>query len=63
MLAKVKRKAYNKSPQPVVQDTQDGEKANKILMKLESVDEKTTKQINEEFERMKNLIGYNQKTQ
>jgi hypothetical protein len=63
MLAKVKRKAYNKSPQPVVQDTQDGEKANKILMKLESVDEKTTKQMNEEFERMKNLIGYNQKTQ
>jgi hypothetical protein len=63
MLAKVKRKAYNKSPQPVVQDTQDGEKANKILMKLESTDEKTQKKINEEFDRMKNLMGYNQKTQ
>ena len=33
------------------------------MMKLESTDEKKTKQINEEFERMKNLIGYNQKTQ
>jgi predicted nucleic acid-binding Zn ribbon protein len=63
MLAKVKRKAYNKSPQPIVQDTQDGEKANKILMKLESTDEKKNQKINEEFERMKNLIGYNQKTQ
>lgn len=63
MLAKVKRKAYNKSPQPIVQDSQDGEKANKILMKLESTDEKQSKKINEEFERMKNLMGYNNKTQ
>ena len=63
LLAKVKRKAYNKSAQPVVQDTQDGDKANKILMKLESTDEKTTQKLNEEFDRMKQLLGYSQKTQ
>ena len=63
MLAKIKRKAYNKSPQPIIQDKTDNDSGSKLMMKLESVDEKTTKQINEEFERMKNLIGYNQKTQ
>jgi hypothetical protein len=63
LLAKVKRKAYNKSAQPVVQDTQEGDKANKILMKLESTDEKTTQKLNEEFDRMKQLLGYSQKTQ
>jgi hypothetical protein len=63
MLAKIKRKAYNKAPQPIIQDKADGDSGSKLMMKLESVDEKTTKQINEEFERMKNLMGYNQKTQ
>ena len=63
MLAKIKRKAYNKSPQPIIQDKTDGDSGSKLMMKLESIDEKTTKQINEEFERMKNLMGYNQKTQ
>jgi len=63
MLAKIKRKAYNKSPQPIVQDKSGEDSGSKLMMKLESVDEKTTKQMNEEFERMKNLIGYNQKTQ
>jgi hypothetical protein len=33
------------------------------MAKLESVNDKKTKQINEEFNRMKSLIGYNQKTQ
>jgi hypothetical protein len=63
LLAKVKRKAYNKSAQPVVQDTQEGDKANKILMKLESTDEKKTQKINEEFDRMKQLLNYSKKTQ
>jgi hypothetical protein len=63
MLAKIKRKAYNKSPQPIIQDKTGNDSGSKLMMKLESVNEKTTKQINEEFERMKNLIGYNQKTQ
>jgi hypothetical protein len=33
------------------------------MTKLESTDSKKAKQINEEFDRMKSLIGYNQKTQ
>ena len=33
------------------------------MAKLESVNDKKAKQINEEFDRMKSLIGYNQKTQ
>jgi hypothetical protein len=63
MLGKLKRKAYNKSPQPTVTDEAGDGVAGKLMTKLESTDEKKTKQINEEFERMKNLIGYNQKTQ
>jgi hypothetical protein len=63
MLAKLKRMAYNKSPQPVVNDKEGGSKASDIMTKLESTDSKKTKQINEEFNRMKSLIGYNQKTQ
>jgi hypothetical protein len=63
MLAKLKRMAYNKSPQPVVNDKDGGSKASDIMTKLESTDSKKAKQINEEFDRMKSLIGYNQKTQ
>jgi hypothetical protein len=63
MLAKLKRMAYNKSPQPVVNDKEGGSKASDIMTKLESTDSKKAKQINEEFDRMKSLIGYNQKTQ
>ena len=63
MLAKLKRMAYNKSPQPVVNDKDGGSKASDIMTKLESTEPKKVKQINEEFERMKSLIGYNQKTQ
>jgi hypothetical protein len=77
LLGAVKQMAYNKAPQPVVDDVTKGaqgkfernfgkgagKKATKILNQLESVEEKENKQINEEFERMKNLISYNQKTQ
>jgi hypothetical protein len=63
MIGKLKRKAYNKSPQPIVTDEAGDGGVGKLMTKLESTDEKKTKQINEEFERMKNLIGYNQKTQ
>ena len=74
MLGAVKKQAYNKSEQPVVSDV-SGEytdkrhkkvnfgKANKILTTLESTEEKKSKVINEEMEKMKNLIGYNRKTQ
>jgi hypothetical protein len=33
------------------------------MAKLESTEPKKLKQINEEFDRMKSLIGYNRKTQ
>ena len=62
-LAKLKRKAYNKAPQPVVIDKSGDNKGTNILTKLESVEEKNQNKINEEFDRMKNLISYNQKTQ
>ena len=63
LLGKLKRKAYNKAPQPVINDKSGEDKGSDIMAKLESVNDKKTKQINEEFDRMKSLIGYNQKTQ
>jgi hypothetical protein len=64
LLGKLKRKAYNKAPQPVVSDKSGEDKGSDIMNKLdESVNDKKTKQINEEFNRMKSLMGYNQKTQ
>jgi hypothetical protein len=63
MLAKIKRKAYNKSPQPIVSDKSGEDSSDKLMVKLESIDDKKTKQINEEFGRMKSLIGYDRKTQ
>ena len=63
MLGKLKRKAYNKSPQPIVTDEAGDGGVGKLMTKLESTDEKTQNKINEEFGRMKNLMGYNQKTQ
>lgn len=62
-LAKIKRKAYNKAPQPIVQDKTDGDGASKLMLKLESENEKTTQKLNEEFDRMKQLLGYSKKTQ
>lgn len=63
LLGKLKRKAYNKAPQPVINDKAGDDKGSDIMTKLESVNDKKTKQINEEFDRMKSLMGYNQKTQ
>jgi hypothetical protein len=63
MLAKLKRKAYNKAPQPVVSDNAGEDKGSAIMAKLESTEPKQAKQINEEFDRIKSLMGYNQKTQ
>lgn len=62
LLAKIKRKAYNKSAQPVVSDKSGSETdaGSKILMKLES--KKETKVISD-IEKMKNLMEYHKKTQ
>jgi hypothetical protein len=62
LLSKIKRKAYNKSPQPVLSDKSGSEtdKASKIMMKLESTNKK---EVISEIEQMKKLIGYGKKTQ
>lgn len=63
LLAKAKRKAYNKAEQPVVQDKTGEDEGDKILTKLESTQPKKNKKLNEEFEAIKNLISYDRKTQ
>ena len=63
LLGKIKQKAYNKSAQPIVKDKSGDNEGDKLMVKLESISDKKQKQINEEFERMKSLIGYNQRTQ
>lgn len=63
MLAKIKRKAYNKAPQPVIQDNTGEDNAGKLMMKLESTNEKDNIKLNEEFDRMKQLLNYSKKTQ
>lgn len=63
LLGQIKRKAYHKSPQPIVSDTTGEDESDKLMTKLESTTDRKQKQINEEFERMKSLIGYNRKTQ
>jgi hypothetical protein len=77
LLGAVKSMAYNKAPQPVIDDAKKGvegkfsknfgkdagKKATKILNQLESTENKNTKLISEEFNKMKNLMNYNKKTQ
>ena len=63
LLAKIKRKAYNKAPQPVVTD-KSGENAwDKIMTKLESIDEKKKQKINEDYTRILDLMSYKKSTQ
>lgn len=68
--------SYNRQPQPVdvagnkkqtgslksIKSTSKG-KAEKIMSQLESVESKATKIINEDLQKMKDLISYNRKTQ
>lgn len=63
MLGKLKRKAYNKAAQPIVNDKTGEDEGDKIMTKLESIEPKKAQKINEEFDRIKSLMGYNQKTQ
>ena len=74
LLGAVKKQAYHKSDQPIVYDKSGDEvdsrhanlnfkKANKVMSQLESTEDKKSKVINEEMNKMKNLIGYNRKTQ
>ena len=74
LLGAIKKQAYHKADQPIVYDKSGDEvdgrhanlnfkKANNVMSQLESTDNKKTKLINEEMGKMKNLIGYNRKTQ
>jgi hypothetical protein len=62
---KEKQKSYNRYTQPVDEAGEhEGEASlDKMFAKLESVEEKKSGKINEDIEKMKNLISYNQKTQ
>jgi hypothetical protein len=62
-LKKLKDQSYNRVPQPVFNEKSGTDKGKGVNIKLESIEDKKTKQINEEFARMKSLIGYNQRTQ
>ena len=60
--------SYKRVPQPVdvagdKKQTGSLGKAEKILNKLESTENKKDKIVSEEMNKMKNLIGYNRKTQ
>lgn len=59
-LDKLKKQSYNKSPQPVYNEKSGQEKGEGIKIKLESTEDT---QVLSEITKMKNLIGYNQKTQ
>lgn len=63
LLGQIKKKAYNKATQPISRDKAGENEGDKIMAKLESVEPKTEKKLNEEFNKMKHLITYNQKTQ
>ena len=63
LLGKIKKMAYNKSAQPIVTDKTGENAGAKLLMKLESIENKDNKNLNEEFVKIKNLLGYNKKTQ
>jgi hypothetical protein len=59
--AKAKRTAYRKSKQPITDEPGENSGGG-VDIKLESVDRKTEK-LNEEFQRIQQLMGYTQKTQ
>jgi hypothetical protein len=63
LLGQIKKKAYNKAPQPIISDKTGNDEGSKLLTKLESVEPKQTEKLNEEFDRMKQLLSYNRKTQ
>ena len=62
LLSKLKRKAYNKSPQPIVTDKsgENTDKASKLMLKLESTKDK---KVITDIEKIKNLFDYGKKTQ
>lgn len=60
-----KNRSYNRVPQPVdnAGEEKGADKLDNMFKKLGESDEKKTKLINEEMEKMKHLLGYKKKTQ
>ena len=61
--AKAKRMVANKAVQPVVSDKTGEDTGKGINLKLESMNDKTKTQLNEEFSKINSLMTYNRKTQ
>jgi len=63
VLNKLKKQSYQKSEQPVYDVSGEDTHMEKMLGIEESTENRNSKKINEDMEKMKKLIGYNQKTQ
>jgi hypothetical protein len=61
-LKKIKDQSYKRVTQPVFNETSTDDKG-KLNLKLETMNERKINILNEEFDRMKELLGYNRKTQ
>jgi hypothetical protein len=62
-LKKLKDQSYKRVPQPVFNEKSGTESGKGLNIKLENVESKEEKVLNEEFDRMKELLNYNRKTQ
>ena len=60
-----KKQSYKKSNQPTTkgEESKVEKKSDKMFAKLESTEDKKTKLVNEQMDKMKNLISYSRKTQ
>ena len=61
-LKKIKDQSYKRVPQPVFNETSTDDEG-KLNLKLETMNERKVNVLNEEFGRMRELLGYNRKTQ
>jgi hypothetical protein len=63
LLGKVKKKAYNKAVQPAIIDKTGEDEGSSFLNRLESVEAKKMEKLNEEFQRMHEMMNYDKPTQ
>jgi hypothetical protein len=62
-LKKLKDQSYKRVPQPVFNEKSGTDQGKGLNIKLESLEPKKANQLNEEFDRIKQLLGYDRKTQ
>jgi hypothetical protein len=62
-LKKLKDQSYKRVPQPVYNEKTGTDSGKGLNIKLETIESKESKVLNEEFDRMKELLSYNRKTQ